>query len=62
MTDDMLEYNAEMYLAFEIRQTLSITFQQFLIQSEFYVNRAINMIYGDGLNIQDGMTVAVNPT
>ncbi len=62
MTDDNLDFHAEMFLTFEVRPMLNITFQQFLTQPDFYIDRAIEMIYGDGLNIQGGMTVAVSPT
>jgi hypothetical protein len=56
MTDDKLELNAEMFLAFDIRPTQQITFQQFLTHPDLYVLRAVELIYGKGLNIQDGMT------
>ena len=62
MSDDDLEFHASMFLAFDIKPVLNVTFQQYLSQPDFYINRAIETLYGDGLIIQGGMTTAVNPT
>ena len=62
MNDDALECYGVMFLGLSIRPLLKITFEEFLTHPEHYANKSIDLLYGDGLNLFNNMTLSIKLT
>lgn len=54
MTDELLNYLADCYLALNVRELLRVPFEQFLTTPNHFIALAARLHAGDGICLHDG--------